>query len=111
MFSTICLLFFVGFLLWMNTSKRITWADKSPLLKRMAGQPLYSKWLAGGLFLLSTILCINILGAGSGLFAAVVLLMLAGSVSVLFFPFLYFGSRSMAVVYVVCVLFEIFLVR
>lgn len=85
MFSTICLLFLAGFLFWMNTSARISWPDKNRVMAYMASYPLYSRFAAGALFLLATGLCVGLLGVGSGLFAAVVILMTTGSVSVLFF--------------------------
>jgi len=107
MFSTICLLFFLGFMFWMNTSKRISWPDKNQVMNYMADKPLYSKYLAAALFLLATLLLTVLLGVGSGMFAAVVILMLAGSVCILFFPFRYFGGKTMAVVYVFGVMFEI----
>ena len=100
MFSTICLLFLCGFIFWMNTSKRITWTDKNPVMARTAAHPRYSRYVAGALFLLATALCVGVLGVGSGLFAAIVILMPAGSVSVLFFPFRYFGLKAVAILYV-----------
>lgn len=100
MFSTICLLFLAGFLFWMNTSKRIAWPDKGPLLVKMALNPFYGRTLATVLFLVATVLCVLQLGWGSGLFAAIVILMTAGSVSVLFFPFQYVGTKGMATLYI-----------
>lgn len=107
MFSTICFLFLLGFMLWMNTSTRISWPDKHQFLVSMAAQPLYNRYLAGGLFLLATALCVFLLGWGSGLFAAIVILMTAGSVSVLFFPFRYFGSKGVAILYISALALEL----
>lgn len=103
MFSTICLLFLGGFILWMNTSKRINWPDKNRLMARMASNPGYCRYAAGTLFLIATICCVVTLGWGSGLFAAIVILMTTGSAAVLFFPFRYFGAKTMMILYV-CVL-------
>ncbi|QRR01296.1 hypothetical protein [Dyadobacter sandarakinus] len=99
MFSTICLLFLGGFMLWMNTSRRISWPARNKAMAYMASVPSYSRYAAGALFLAATLLCISALGPGSGLFAAVVILMTAGSVSVLFFPFRYFGTKGIAIIY------------
>ncbi|WP_353720266.1 hypothetical protein [Dyadobacter sp. 676] len=107
MFSTICLLFLAGFLFWMNTSARISWPDKNRVMAYMASYPLYSRFAAGALFLLATGLCVGLLGVGSGLFAAVVILMTTGSVSVLFFPFRYFGTVAVAALYVCALMLEL----
>lgn len=100
MFSTICLLFLTGFLFWMNTSKRIFWPEKGAIMAKMAINPYYGKSLATVLFLVATMLCVVLFGWGSGLFAATVILMTAGSVSVLFFPFQYVGTKGMATIYI-----------
>ncbi len=92
---------------WMNTSTRISWPGKNAVMAFMATNPLYGRYAAGGLFLLATGLCIGLLGVGSGLFAAIVILMMAGSVSVLFFPFRYFGSLGVAILYLCAVTLEL----
>lgn len=92
---------------WMNTSTRIAWPDKNSVMSFMSSNPLYSRYAAGTLFLLATGLCVGLLGVGSGLFAAVVILMMAGSVSVLFFPFRYFGSAGVAILYLCAVTLEL----
>ncbi len=100
MFSTICLLFLSGFILWMNTSGRINWPDKSRVMARMASTPRYCRYAAGTLFLIATIFCVVTLGWGSGLFAAIVILMTTGSAAVLFFPFRYFSAKTIMILYV-----------
>jgi hypothetical protein len=107
MFSTICLLFLIGFMLWMNTSTRISWPGKTGPLAYLASNPTYSRGVAAALFLLATGLSVSFLGLGSGLFAAIVILMVAGSVSVLFFPFRFFGSRGVAILYGCAVMLEL----
>ncbi|GGM89525.1 hypothetical protein GCM10010967_22900 [Dyadobacter beijingensis] len=107
MFSTICLLFLVGFMFWMNTSTRISWSDKNRVMASLAANPLYSRAAAGALFFLATVLCVATLGVGSGLFAAVVILMTAGSAAVLFFPFRYFGPVAVAILYACAVTLEL----
>ena len=107
MFSTICLLFLLGFMLWMNTSTRISWTDKNAVLAFLASNPAYSRLAAGVLFLIAIMLCVSLLGVGSGLFAAVVILMMVGSVSVLFFPFRYFGSAGVGILYLCAVTLEL----
>ena len=92
---------------WMNTSTRISWPDKNSVMSFMSSNPLYSRYAAVALFLLATGLCVGLLGVGSGLFAAVVILMMAGSVSVLFFPFRYFGSAGVAILYLCAVTLEL----
>lgn len=107
MFSTICLLFFGSFFCWMNTSKRIAWVDRPAFLQTLHGHVLPSRYLAAGLCLLGTILSVALLGVGSGLFSAVVLMMMAGSLSVVFFPFRYFGVREILTIYLVGVCLEL----
>ncbi|MGG7664009.1 hypothetical protein [Dyadobacter sp. BHUBP1] len=107
MFSTICLLFLLGFMFWMNTSTRIPWTDKNEVMAFMATNRVYSRSAAGALFLIATALCVSLLGVGSGLFAAVVILMMAGSVSVLLFPFRYFGSAGVAILYLCALTLEL----
>lgn len=109
MFSTISLLFLFGFFFWMNTSKRIAWPDKNPIMSKMASNVSYSRYAAGVLFLVAVILCVISMGLGSGIFAATVILMAAGSVSVLFFPFHYIGPKGLAVLYVCCLTLELIL--
>ncbi|PWJ60488.1 hypothetical protein CLV98_101672 [Dyadobacter jejuensis] len=107
MFSTIFLLFLIGFIVWMNTSKRIAWPDKNRTLTYMASSPNYSLVAVGGLFLMATTLCVASMGLGSGLFAAVVVLMAVGSVSVLFFPFRYFGLKGIIILYICSLVIEL----
>lgn len=107
MFSTICLLFLLGFMFWMNTSTRISWHGKNEVMAYLAANPLYNRLVAGALFLIATALCVSLLGTGSGLFAAIVILMTAGSVSVLFFPFRYFGSVGVEILYLCAVTLEL----
>jgi hypothetical protein len=107
MFSTICLLFLCGFLFWMNTSRRIAWPEKNQILANLSANPMYSRSAAAALFFVATILCVILLGWGSGLFAAIVILMTAGSVSVLFFPFHYLGTKGIAIVYVCALALEL----
>jgi hypothetical protein len=107
MFSTICLFFLCGFLFSMNTSGRIVWPGKNPVMTYMASNPPYNRYAAGTLFFIATVLCVVSLGWGSGLFAAIVVLMTAGSVSVLFFPFHYFGTKGIALLYVCALALEL----
>ena len=92
---------------WMNTSTRISWPDKNSAIAFMAANPLYSRLAAGALFVIATVLCVSLLGVGSGLFAAIVVLMTAGSVSVLFFPFRYFGPAGVAILYLCALTLEL----
>ncbi|KAA0988738.1 hypothetical protein [Dyadobacter aurulentus] len=107
MFSTICLLFLSGFILWMNTSGRISWPDKNRIMSGLASSPAYCRYAAFALFLAATALCVVQLGLGSGIFAAIVILMTAGSVSVLFFPFPYFGIKSITILYICALALEL----
>jgi hypothetical protein len=107
MFSTICLLFLAGFLIWMNTSKRVHWPDKGRILATMAMNPLLSRSLAVALFSMAGILCVELLGWGSGVFAAIVILMTAGSVSVVFFPFRYLGVKGITTLYIAALAVEL----
>lgn len=91
----------------MNTSTRITWPDKNRVMAFMTANPLYSRYVVSALFLIATGLCVGLLGVGSGLFAALVILMAAGSVSVLFFPFRYFGPIGVAILYLCAVTLEL----
>ncbi|MEJ5055540.1 hypothetical protein [Sphingobacterium sp. MYb382] len=108
MMSTICLLFFFGFLLWMRTSKRVVWKDKGKLLEQIQLQPDKLRAIAGGIILIASVLCIWTLGLASGIFAAIVLLMAMGSLVVLFFPLQYVGLRWLTGIYVVALILEIY---
>lgn len=94
-------------MLGMNNSARISWPDKNEVMAYMGANPLYGRSAAGALFLVATVLCISLLGIGSGLFASIVILMAAGSLSVLFFPFRYFGSAGIAIIYLCAVTLEL----
>ncbi len=94
-------------MLWMNTSGRVSRPDKSLLTEYLRAYPSGSKIIASGIFLLASVLCAVLLGTGSGLFASVVILMAVGSVTVLLFPFRYFGRNAVIVIYGICLLFEI----
>lgn len=109
MISTVCLLFFGAFLVWMQTSKRVTWKDRGKIGQFFAQKPLRTKWIASAMMLLGMWLCIWALGVGSGIFAAVVILMTMGCLTVLFFPFRYVGIRCIAGIYIACLLMEIFM--
>lgn len=107
MFSIACLLFFLGFVIWMNTSKRISWSDRRPVMAFLAQYPQYSRYLSAFLIGSATALCTHMMGTGSGLFAAVVILMAMGCLCVLFFPFRYMGVRGIAVLFLICILLEL----
>jgi hypothetical protein len=107
MFSTISLMFFTAFIVWMNTSQRISWTGKNVVFSYLAARSSYSRGLAGLMILVAGLLCVQLLGLGSGLFTAVVLLMTMGSIAVLFFPFDYFGIKTIAALYAACLLLEI----
>lgn len=106
MITTCCFLFFAGFLLWMSTSKRISWPDKPQWLAQWQSREI-SKKVAIGLFVLGTNGCMLALGVGSGLFAAVVILMMMGGVCVLFFPFSWLRIPYVVGLYLFCLLFEL----
>ncbi len=108
MFTFIFLIFFVGFMCLMNTSKRISWPEKSVRLQQWGSKLRLSRNVAGSLFLIATVLSMAFLGIGSGIFAAVVMLMAAGCLSILFFPFRYLGLRGLFALFVVCFIVEQF---
>ncbi|HEV7378522.1 MAG TPA: hypothetical protein VGN64_01935 [Dyadobacter sp.] len=91
----------------MNTSRRVSWPEKNQVLTAVAVHPAYSRYVAAALFCLATVSCVFALGWGSGIFAAIVILMTAGSVTVLFFPFHYLGVKGIAVVYVCALVLEL----
>lgn len=109
MFSIACLLFTLGFITLMNTSRRISWSDRPPVMAFLYRYPLYSYCLSAGMFGTAAMLCIHIAGAMSGIFAAVVMLMATGSVCVLFFPFRYTGIVRITVLFVISLLLELLL--
>lgn len=94
-------------MLWMNTSTRIAWYGKNAAMVRMASNPWFGRAAAGALFAAGTVLSVGLLGLGSGLFAAIVILMTAGSASVLFFPFRYFGTKGVAILYLCALALEL----
>lgn len=107
MFTTVSLMYFGAFVLWMNTSERISWPQKNKALAYLAGNARYSRILAVLLMAAATLLCIKLLGIGSGLFGGTVLLMTAGSLAVLLFPFDYFGVKSILLLYCLIAMLEI----
>ena len=107
MFTTVSLMYFGAFLLWMNTSERISWPEKNKVLTYLAGHARYSRLLSGLLLVAASLLCIKLLGLGSGLFGGIVLLMTAGSLAILLFPFHYFGVRSILIAYCLIAMLEI----
>lgn len=107
MFSTICLIFFIGFIFWMNTSQRISWPDKSGILARTATNPVYSRAVAFTFFLIGTILLVALLGWGSGLFSAIIVLMTVASLVVLFFPFRYLSIKGIVIIYICAITLEL----
>ena len=58
MMSTVCFILFVAFMLWMNTSKRIAWKDKSKLLTYMSVRQKQSRLVAIALF---SVVCLPLL--------------------------------------------------
>ncbi len=100
-------MYFGAFILWMNTSGRISWPQKNKVLAYLAGNARYSRLLSVLLMAAASLLCIKLLGLGSGLFGGIVLLMTAGSLAVLLFPFHYFGMRSILILYCLMVMLEI----
>ncbi|TDS17619.1 hypothetical protein [Sphingobacterium paludis] len=107
MFTFIILIFFAGFLCLMNTSKRISWPEKHPYLLRMSTQLGACRLVTGILFALATLLSILLLGIGSGIFSAIVMLMAVGCVCVLFFPFRYISRIGIASLFFISLLFEL----
>lgn len=100
-------MYFGAFVLWMNTSERISWPQKNKALTYLAGHAGYSRLLSGLLMIAASLLCIKLLGLGSGLLGGIVLLMTAGSLVVLLFPFHYFGVRSILLLYCLIAMLEI----
>lgn len=100
-------MYFGAFVLWMNTSERISWPQKNKTLAYLAGNVRYSRILSVLLMAAASLLCIRLLGLGSGLFGGIVLLMTAGSLAVLLFPFHYFGVRSILLLYCLVAMVEI----
>lgn len=107
MMSTVCFILFIAFMLWMNTSKRIGWKDKSKLLTYLSVRKKQSRLMALALFLIAIIGAIYTVGIACGLFAFIVILMCMGCLIVLFFPFSYFGIRTVLGLYLCSFLIEI----
>lgn len=107
MFTTLSLMYFGAFILWMNTSERVAWPRKNRALAYLAANARYSRLLSVLIMATAGFLCMNLLGPGSGLFGSIVLLMMTGSLAVLLFPFHYFGVRSILIVYCLVAMVEI----
>lgn len=67
MMSTVCFILFVAFMLWMNTSKRIAWKDKSKLLTYMSVRQKQSRLVAIALFSVAIIMSIYTIGVACGI--------------------------------------------
>jgi hypothetical protein len=96
-------------MMWMNTSKRIVWKDKSKIWTYCAARKRQSRTMALVLFLLAIACSIYTIGIASGLFAFVLILMCMGCLIVLFFPFSYIGYRAVMGVYLCSFLLEVFI--
>lgn len=96
-----------GFMLWMNTSQRITQPAKTGFMATLPARPGPGKWLATLLFAVAFFLAVLVLGTGSGIFASVVILMAAGGLTVLLRPFNYLGRRGVLLIFIICLLLEL----
>ncbi len=108
MFSTICFLYFLGFLLWMNTSQRVMRDNMPRIAGYLSERLLLSSVLVVALFLAALLMSIYLFGVGSGVFVAIIILMTAGSLSVLLTPFRYINLWHLSTGYVVCISLELF---
>lgn len=109
MFSSICLLFFLAFILRMNRSTRISWQDKPILLQSLAKSPFRSKFLEIALFLVAICTTVVQFGLGCGLFASIFIVMAIGSLVVLFFPFRYLKLSLFSGLFIFCFFLEYFI--
>lgn len=107
MFTTVSFLYLGAFILWMNTSQRLAWTEKSDVFTYLATHTWYCRLLSVGLLVVAGLLSVYLLGIGSGIFAAFVWLMAAGSVAVLLFPFRYFGLKALFLTYALLVTLEV----
>ncbi|MHC8950143.1 hypothetical protein [Sphingobacterium hungaricum] len=106
MLSTIFFLFFFGFFLWYNSSKKARWKTKSNFLTALEKDEKRSKAYVAIIFLIATALCIFQLGWMSGIMAAICAIMAMGSLIVLVFPFNYIRLPQLIGLYVVCLILE-----
>lgn len=90
----------------MNTSQRISRAALSRIAASLAARRLLSRVLGAVLFLAALVICICVYGWGSGIFAAITVLMAIGCLSVLLRPFRYISIRHLCAGYLVIAFVE-----
>jgi hypothetical protein len=103
MYTIIVFLFFAAFLLLYNSSKKVRWDHKPLWAITLAAQPVYSRLIGVSLMLIAAVLLVVFNGIGSGLFAALVILMGVGFLTVLLFPLRYFKAVHLLLIF--CLLF------
>ncbi|MBL7735445.1 MAG: hypothetical protein JNL51_08300 [Chitinophagaceae bacterium] len=75
----------------------------------LSGRLLLNSALIVAFFLAALLMSVYLFGLGSGVFSAIVVLMTAGSLSVLLAPFKYLNFWILCAGYLACVFLELFL--
>jgi hypothetical protein len=92
----------------MNTSQRVIRDNKPRIAGCLSGRLVLSRVLVVALFFAALLMSIYLFGLGSGVFVAIVILVTAGSCSVLLAPFRYINLWHLSTGYAVCTFFELF---
>ncbi len=107
MITTLFLLLLLGFQLWYLTSKKAGSTVQPSYLQTILRDRRLGRIIGAVLILLATIIFIVRLGIMSGLSAAIVGLMCAGSLVVLLRPFRVISEKAVVVLYVLFLTLEI----
>lgn len=111
MYTFITILFFAGFYLFYNTSKKVkTGREKAAWQLWLASKPVVSKLCGAVLFLTGWLLLIDVGGGGGGSFAVLAYFMCAGSIIVLLAPLGFLTPRTLFALCFISILLE-YLIR
>jgi len=109
MITTSFLLLFISFEIWYLTSKQFKQGNSVAYIQKIISNAKPFRFGAGLLFAIAATIIIINLGWASGIPAVIVGLMAAGSLVVVLQPFRYIGFTSVASLYILLLLLEIFI--
>ncbi|MGK6350188.1 hypothetical protein [Parapedobacter sp. DT-150] len=109
MYSTVFLAIFSLFYLQYNTSKKVSFGRRPPYLIYLSAHSGLTHALCLGLAVATLAALIILLGAGSGIFGFIVMLMAAGTLIVSVTPLRMLRARHVAALYAVLLALEVFI--
>jgi hypothetical protein len=106
MYTTVVLLLFLAFLLLYNTSKKSKWPDKPSWANYLEYHKPLSVGIAGLFVVIAAVIMVLLCGTVSGIFSLIVIFMAMGSLTVLVFPFRYLSVNHVVLLFVIFIAFE-----